>query len=57
VVGSEGSFLLQVEDFASFSQAMQQKLLNEIAGLHPQSRTAGREARPFWSQQSFNQMQ
>lgn len=57
VVGGEGSFLLQVEDFASFAQAMQQKLLNEIAGFPPQSRTAGRETRPFWSRQSFNQMQ
>src|SRR5690348_12719128 len=31
VVGGENAFLLQVQDFASFAAAMQQKLLAEIA--------------------------
>ena len=36
VIGGSGAFLLQVDNFASFAQAMQQKLLNEISAL-PQS--------------------
>jgi hypothetical protein len=40
VVGGENAFLLQVQDFASFSAAMQQKLLAEIAAAPPKMRRA-----------------
>lgn len=35
VIGGPGAFLLVVNDFESFSEAMTNKLLNEIAGLRP----------------------
>jgi hypothetical protein len=35
VVGGPGGFLVQVDDFASFAAAMQQKLLAEIAATRP----------------------
>jgi hypothetical protein len=35
VIGGPGSFLLVVNDFEAFSEAMTNKLLNEIAGLRP----------------------
>lgn len=35
VTGGPGSFLLVVNDFESFGEAMTNKLLNEIAGLRP----------------------
>ena len=35
VTGGPGSFLLVVNDFESFGEAMTNKLLNEVAGLHP----------------------
>jgi hypothetical protein len=35
VTGGPGSFLLVVNDFEAFSEAMTNKLLNEIAGLRP----------------------
>ncbi len=35
VVGGEGAFLLQVQDFNSFATAIQQKLLAEIAARSP----------------------
>jgi len=47
VVGGPGAFLLEVADFTSFAQAMQQKLINEIAAQPaPENDPAGREARP-----------
>ena len=35
VTGGPGSFLLTVEDFGSFGEAMTKKLLNEIAAMRP----------------------
>jgi hypothetical protein len=35
VIGGPGSFLLVANDFEAFSEAMTNKLLNEIAGLRP----------------------
>jgi hypothetical protein len=35
VIGGPGAFLLVVNDFEAFSEAMTNKLLNEIAGLRP----------------------
>jgi hypothetical protein len=40
VTGGPGSFLLVVNDFESFGQAMTNKLLNEIADLRPSQRWA-----------------
>ncbi len=40
VVGGEGGFLMQVEDFPSFVAAMQQKLLNEVLAARPIRRAA-----------------
>jgi hypothetical protein len=40
VVGGPGGFLVQVDDFASFAAAMQQKLLAEVAATRPKSRAA-----------------
>ncbi|HEX6840390.1 MAG TPA: DUF1194 domain-containing protein [Stellaceae bacterium] len=40
VVGGPGGFLVQVDDFASFAAAMQQKLLAEVAATRPQGRAA-----------------
>ena len=39
VIGGPGAFLLQVENFDTFSEAMKRKLVTEIAGL-PASQTA-----------------
>jgi uncharacterized protein DUF1194 len=36
VIGGEGAFLLQVQDFNSFATAIQQKLLAEIAARSPE---------------------
>jgi hypothetical protein len=46
VIGGPGSFLLQVEGFATFADAITQKLVSEIAGLPPPTRYAGRQPRP-----------
>jgi len=40
VVGGPGGFLVQIEDFPSFAQAMQQKLLAEVAAAQPERRAA-----------------
>jgi hypothetical protein len=40
VIGGPGSFLLQVEGFATFAEAITQKLVSEIAGLSPPARYA-----------------
>jgi hypothetical protein len=40
VTGGPGSFLLTVEDFESFGEAMTKKLLNEIAAVSPPTRFA-----------------
>jgi hypothetical protein len=40
VVGGPGGFLMQVEDFASFAQAMQQKLLAEVAAARRERHAA-----------------
>jgi len=40
VVGGEGSFLLEVNDFRSFAVAMQQKLLTEISARPSRRKTA-----------------
>ncbi len=46
VIGGANAFLLQIEKFDSFAQAMQQKLLNEISALPPlQNASAGPLAR------------
>ncbi|MEJ0070446.1 MAG: DUF1194 domain-containing protein [Pseudomonadota bacterium] len=42
VIGGPGSFLLQVESFSSFADAITQKLVSEIAALPPPARHAGR---------------
>ncbi len=42
VIGGPGAFLLQVEGFDSFADAITQKLVSEIAGLPPPTRFAGR---------------
>jgi hypothetical protein len=42
VIGGPGSFLLQVEGFASFADAITQKLISEIAALPPPARFAAR---------------
>ena len=42
VIGGPGSFVVQVEGFASFADAITQKLVSEIAGLPPPARYAGR---------------
>jgi hypothetical protein len=42
VIGGPGSFQLQVDGFASFADAITQKLISEIAGLAPPARFAGR---------------
>lgn len=43
VVGGEGGFLLQVDNFQSFATAIEQKLLAEISGKSPQSRVAANQ--------------
>ena len=40
VIGGEGAFLLQVEDFQSFATAIKQKLLAEISARSPGARLA-----------------
>jgi Protein of unknown function (DUF1194) len=47
VVGGAGAFLLDVKDFGSFAQAMQQKLLNEITAdrSRHENTSAGRKTR------------
>jgi len=40
VIGGEGAFLLQVQDFQSFATAIKQKLLAEISARSPGSRLA-----------------
>lgn len=40
VVGGTGAFLLQVKDFQSFAQAMEQKLVSEISARQPSRRAA-----------------
>jgi hypothetical protein len=42
VIGGPGSFLLQVEGFDSFADAITHKLISEIAGLPPPVRSAAR---------------
>jgi hypothetical protein len=42
VIGGPGSFLLQVEGFASFADAITQKLISEIAAAPPSNRYAAR---------------
>jgi hypothetical protein len=37
VIGGPGAFLLQAEDFGSFANAVQNKLLGEVAGLVPRN--------------------
>jgi Protein of unknown function (DUF1194) len=36
VVGGPGAFVLPIDDFSSFGEAMVHKLVNEIAGLTPE---------------------
>lgn len=45
VVGGPGGFLLVVQDFKSFGEAITQKLVNEIAGTTPPFRVAARSER------------
>ncbi|HEY0524880.1 MAG TPA: DUF1194 domain-containing protein [Stellaceae bacterium] len=47
VIGGVGSFLMVVQDFDSFAEAVTQKLVSEIAGLQPlRERFAARGRRP-----------
>lgn len=41
VIGGPGAFLLQVENFDTFADAITRKLVSEIAAAQPPSRTAG----------------
>jgi hypothetical protein len=40
VIGGPGAFLLQVENFDSFAEAITRKLVSEIAGLPPRRQSA-----------------
>jgi hypothetical protein len=40
VIGGPGAFVLQVENFGSFAEAITRKLLTEIAGSPPHPQTA-----------------
>ena len=40
VIGGPGAFLLQVENFDTFAEAITRKLVTEIAGEHPRRQTA-----------------
>ena len=40
VIGGPGAFLLKIDDFESFAEAMTRKLVTEIAGAPPPSQTA-----------------
>ena len=40
VIGGQGAFLLQVENFDTFAEAITRKLVTEIAGEHPLRQTA-----------------
>jgi hypothetical protein len=42
VIGGTGAFLLEVQDFSTFGEAMTNKLLTEIAGVSPPTRAAMR---------------
>jgi hypothetical protein len=43
VIGGPGAFLIEVAGFATFAEAITQKLVNEIAGLAPATRHAAAE--------------
>jgi hypothetical protein len=45
VIGGPGAFLLVVQDFGSFGEAITNKLVNEIAAAKPPTRTAAAQAR------------
>ena len=59
VVGGRGSFLLDVQGYKSFAQAMQEKLINEIAGRALPLKRFGRAQGPAESApaRTFAQMQ
>ena len=40
VIGGPGAFLIHIDDFASFAEAITRKLVSEIAGTPPTSQTA-----------------
>jgi uncharacterized protein DUF1194 len=43
VIGGQGAFLLQVENFDTFAEAITRKMVSEIAGLPPPKQTAAAE--------------
>ena len=45
VIGGPGAFLLVVENFETFSEALTRKLISEIAAIPPETRTAATVAR------------
>jgi hypothetical protein len=42
VIGGQGSFLMVIQDFTSFGEAITNKLVNEIAAIAPRTRAAAR---------------
>ncbi|MDE2228953.1 MAG: DUF1194 domain-containing protein [Alphaproteobacteria bacterium] len=46
VIGGQGSFLLDVQNYDTFAQAMQEKLINEIAALPAHRKRIGRARGP-----------
>jgi len=54
VVGGRGSFLLDVEGYKSFAQAMQEKLINEIAARPVPQKQFGRAQGPAESSSTTN---
>jgi hypothetical protein len=57
VIGGLGAFLLQAENFQSFATAMQQKLLNEVAGAAPSRMPAAVQTAVGSARRSTPQMQ
>ena len=54
VVGGRGSFLLDVEGYKSFAQAMQQKLIDEIAAIPQPQKHFGRALGPAETSSATN---
>lgn len=54
VVGGRGSFLLDVEGYKSFAQAMQQKLIDEIAAISQPQKHFGRALDPAETSSATN---
>lgn len=54
VVGGRGSFLLDIQDYKSFAQAMQQKLIDEIAAIRQPQKHFGRALGPAETSSATN---